>query len=342
MKRKRGNKKGKAKKKPTLEAASNAVPDVVNLMEDNSGLDENDDDNDIDEVDRGTKAETPSSTGTEPPEKLVSVNSGGLVDNSAPRLVYGRVKVKIRNSKALDSHITSSEAPTQSDTDKSSQQVGLEKQGVVSEKMEDSANSLPEINPGGLGIQSMKAGSIKIKSSLGFSSSSFKPCNNAGAGQGEKTYQKEPELPRRENRYNKQELDVALEVIKKIMKMDAAEPFNVPVNPVALGIPVVHHSSSLKFTAVNLNFGDLNQDYFEVIDTPMDFGTICNNLENGLKYMNSEDVYKDVQYIWENCYKYNNKGDYIVELMKRVKKNFAKYWLTVGLYSEQPQGNSAE
>lgn len=27
-------------------------------------------------------------------------------------------------------------------------------------------------------------------------------------------------------------------MIRKIMKMDAAEPFNVPVNPVALGIPV--------------------------------------------------------------------------------------------------------
>lgn len=29
-----------------------------------------------------------------------------------------------------------------------------------------------------------------------------------------------------------------IQVIKKVMKMDAAEPFNVPVNPVALGIPV--------------------------------------------------------------------------------------------------------
>lgn len=74
----------------------------------------------------------------------------------------------------------------------------------------------------------------------------------------------------------------------------------------------------------------------------MDFGTICSNLENGVKYMNSEDVHKDVQYIWENCYKYNNKGDYIVELMKRVKKNFSKYWTAAGLYSEAPQGNNVE
>ncbi|XP_060962269.1 uncharacterized protein LOC133029028 [Cannabis sativa] len=65
----------------------------------------------------------------------------------------------------------------------------------------------------------------------------------------------------------------------------------------------------------------------------MDFGTICSNLESGVKYSNSEDVFKDVQFIWGNCYKYNNKGDYILELLKRVKKIFTKYWTTAGLYS---------
>lgn len=72
----------------------------------------------------------------------------------------------------------------------------------------------------------------------------------------------------------------------------------------------------------------------------MDFGTICRNLESGVKYMNSEDVYKDVQYIWNNCYKYNNKGDYVMDLMKRVKKNFAKYWTAAGLYSDHLQSKS--
>jgi len=67
----------------------------------------------------------------------------------------------------------------------------------------------------------------------------------------------------------------------------------------------------------------------------MDFGTIRSNLESGTKYMDSADVYKDVQYIWNNCYKYNNKGDYIVDLMKRVKKNFMKYWVAASLYTEQ-------
>ncbi|KAI3497513.1 hypothetical protein L1887_40177 [Cichorium endivia] len=109
--------------------------------------------------------------------------------------------------------------------------------------------------------------------------------------------------------YKQEELNAALTVIKKTMKLDAADPFNAPVDPVELGIP----------------------DYFDVIDTPMDFGTICNNLENGLKYMNSADVFKDVEYIWHNCAKYNKKGDYILDLMKRVKACFMKSWKAAGL-----------
>ncbi|CAA2984988.1 bromodomain-containing 3 [Olea europaea subsp. europaea] len=83
-------------------------------------------------------------------------------------------------------------------------------------------------------------------------------------------------------------------------------------------------------------------DYFDVIDTPMDFSTICSNLEKDNKYMRVEDVFKDVQYIWENCYKYNNKGDIVVQLMKRVKRNFKKCWAAAGLFGDQPQDTSGD
>ena len=121
-----------------------------------------------------------------------------------------------------------------------------------------------------------------------------------------------------QSEYNAKELKDALMVVKKIMKMDAAEPFNTPVDPVALGIP----------------------DYFDIIDTPMDLGIVCSALERGEKYMNSRDVFKDIQFIWENCYKYNSKGDPISDLMKRVKKNFVKYWIAAGLYYESPKRTS--
>nr|GEV31785.1 hypothetical protein [Tanacetum cinerariifolium] len=52
----------------------------------------------------------------------------------------------------------------------------------------------------------------------------------------------------------------------------------------------------LRFLATSTK--DLDDDYFDVIITPLDFGTICNNLENGLMYKNSKNVYKDVEYIW--------------------------------------------
>lgn len=109
------------------------------------------------------------------------------------------------------------------------------------------------------------------------------------------------------------ELKTALMVVRKIMKMEAAEPFNIPVDPVALGIP----------------------DYFDIVKKPMDLGTVCKNLERGGKYRGSQDVYEDVQLVWTNCRIYNQKGDPILELLARVKKNFMKYWTAAGLYTEK-------
>ncbi|KDP42438.1 hypothetical protein JCGZ_00235 [Jatropha curcas] len=312
MKRKRGNKKGKQKRPPAI-TTNEAVVDLVNLdREDNSGADEFDDntnDNDNnEEFQSAMEVDTPSSTGTDQPLNLASINPDGSIDKTAGKS-FGRVKVKLKTSKVLESH---------SDTDKSSPQLGLEKQSVVSDKIEDTGNSLSEVKTNVSGNVSKKPGSIKIKSSKVLGGLGAEKSGGTVMIQDEGLQQKEPSTPHQESQYSKQELDSALLVIKKIMKMDAAEPFNVPVNPEALGIP----------------------DYFDIIDTPMDFGTICSNLEKGDKYMNSEDVYKDVQYIWDNCYKYNNKGDYILDLMRRVKKNFMKYWTAASLFTEQSRGSS--
>ncbi|KAL7238002.1 hypothetical protein ACSBR2_004160 [Camellia fascicularis] len=154
-----------------------------------------------------------------------------------------------------------------------------------------------------------------LKSSRGSASSSIKANSKTELVQGGRTHQKDPKSTLQDPLYKEQELKAALAVIRKVMKMDAAQPFNLPVDPIALGIP----------------------DYFDVIDTPMDFGTICKNLENGVRYKNSKDVFGDVQYIWDNCSKYNGEGHHISELMKRVKKNLTKYWTEAGLYKEQPQ-----
>ncbi|WCJ18492.1 DNA-binding bromodomain-containing protein [Euphorbia peplus] len=342
MKRKRRNKKVKKKETPTADTDEASVK-LVNLeREDDSGADEYDDgdgdgdgdgddndhnnddhnddndnssngndgedENEEEQCESAMEVDTPSSKGTDLPSNLPNVKPDALIDNSADKSV-GCVKVKLKTPKPLESH---------SDTDKSSLQPGLEKLGVDFDKMEDSGNSVSEVKDGAFGTVSKKPASIKIKSSKVPGGSTVEKCSNTVIAPNEIVQQTEPRTPRQESQYNKLELDSSLSIIKKVMKMEAAEPFNVPVNPEALGIP----------------------DYFDVIDTPMDFGTVCSNLEKGDKYMNSEDVYKDVQKIWNNCFKYNNKGDYILDLMRRVKKNFMKYWTSAGLFTDQSRGSS--
>lgn len=165
-----------------------------------------------------------------------------------------------------------------------------------------------------------KAGASSSKQSRDFSSQrmSTMTASNAAAMQAQRTHPEDSRLSRQGRQSKDQGLSASLAVIKKILKMDAAVPFNNPVNPVALGVP----------------------DYYDVIDTPMDFGTICNNLEKGLKYKSSEDVYKDVERIWENSCKYYKEGDYILELMKPVKAAFLKHWAAVGLYIKEEQATN--
>ncbi|KAF4359150.1 hypothetical protein F8388_005259 [Cannabis sativa] len=226
MKRKRGHKKGKSKKGSVT--VSSVKEAEVSTVENESGLDEFDD-----------NPNTPSSTGNDQPNNLV-------VSGKGVGKPLGIVKVKLKKPKIMESQLASSDAPTQSDTDKSSQQMGLERQAVVAEKMEDSANSLLEATLSTLGNSSKKAGSIKIKSSKSLGPSIKQANNDDVPTIREESPLKELKTPVRDHRYDKEELDTCLMVIQKVMKMDAAEPFNSPVNPIALGIPVNGEGSQEK------------------------------------------------------------------------------------------------
>lgn len=235
--------------------------------------------------------------------KTSSIDTVAACSKSTMKTGYGSVKVKLKASKLLEPHKSSSDVQMPNSNKSNSQivpKVNEMTTGKVDITCSDSQTLAGNVVPENL---TRKPASIKIKSSR---SSDFSP-KQIGS-----------KIPHKGSCYITKELSAALGVIRKIMKMDAAVPFNAPVNPVALGIP----------------------DYFDIIDTPMDFGSICHDLEHGTKYKNSCDVFKDVQFIWDNCYKYNNKGDYILELMKRVKKNFMKYWTAAGLLTEMSIGIS--
>lgn len=210
MKRKRGNKKGKKPKGASDVVAKEAISSgVIPNAENDSALD--DFEKDYGKYDSGMEIDTPSSTGTDQPLNLLSVNIDGSF-NKGVRKPVGRVKVKLKTPKAMESQLTSSDAPTQSDTEKSSQQLGLNRQGLVPDRMEDSANSLPEAKIGLPGNVSKKAGSIKIKSSK-FSGSSNNQTTDAGPVKSESPGQKEPKTPHQDLVFDKQELNTALRVI---------------------------------------------------------------------------------------------------------------------------------
>ncbi|XP_047080465.1 bromodomain-containing factor 1 [Lolium rigidum] len=272
-----------------------------------------------------------------------SSNPAAEIPYTKPKMavVYGRVKLKFKSSKAAEPSHSPSEAKAPADAGKSQtaapetgKQVTTEKGVVAPLDRQTADGQVLELTGSDKEKVGKKGGIIKLLSA-GLSPSArdgtqdreadevAEPLpgkqetvlvndesDNASEPRNSQESEVKQSTPDRQR--DEKELAAALEAIKKVMKVDSAEPFNVPVDPVALGIP----------------------DYLDVIDTPMDFGTICQDLEHGNKYMNSEDVYKDVQFIWDNCVKYNSKGDYIIELMKRVKKAFMKNWLAAGLYSD--------
>ncbi|KAL5982928.1 hypothetical protein ACLOJK_017007 [Asimina triloba] len=253
MKRKRGHKTGhkKGKKKWHLvEKEPNINIDDANA-EDDSGLDDADD-SQLNPV-TGTEMPYPEA---EKPAIHMPIDMDGQNDRPV-----GRVKVKLRSRLLEPQHAYSNE-PTPSDTDKSNQQIMSETHGEMSEK-EDGAYSRPETPATVTSSTTKKAGSIKIKTSRGLSSSGaimpdknvnqpISPAEtqeernhvvlenekNVDSSVSRESDQNITKIAHQDPRYNEKELVASLGVIKEVMKMDASEPFNAPVNPVALGIPV--------------------------------------------------------------------------------------------------------
>lgn len=79
--------------------------------------------------------------------------------------------------------------------------------------------------------------------------------------------------------------------------------FNAPVDPVALGVP----------------------DYFTVITSPMDLGTIKANLHDSI-YSSPLEFASDVRLTFANALKYNPAGDVVHKMAKTLSKVFENKW----------------
>ncbi|XP_056135842.1 bromodomain-containing protein 4-like isoform X2 [Lampris incognitus] len=97
-------------------------------------------------------------------------------------------------------------------------------------------------------------------------------------------------------------------VLKTLWKHHFAWPFQAPVDAIKLNLP----------------------DYYKIIKTPMDMGTIKKRLENSY-YWNAQECIQDFNTMFTNCYIYNKSGDDIVLMAEALEKMF------LNKISEMPQ-----
>ncbi|XP_049601347.1 bromodomain-containing protein 4 isoform X2 [Syngnathus scovelli] len=88
-------------------------------------------------------------------------------------------------------------------------------------------------------------------------------------------------------------------VVKSLWKHQFAWPFHLPVDSVKLNLP----------------------DYYTIIKSPMDMGTIKKRLENSY-YWNAQECIQDFNKMFTNCYMYNKPSDDIVLMAKALEKAF--------------------
>ncbi|KAI4888193.1 hypothetical protein NFI96_018644, partial [Prochilodus magdalenae] len=97
-------------------------------------------------------------------------------------------------------------------------------------------------------------------------------------------------------------------VLKALWKHRFSWPFQAPVDAVKLRLP----------------------DYYKIIKSPMDMGTIKKRLENGF-YRNAQECIQDFSTMFTNCYIYNKPSDDIVLMAETLEKLFLQ------MISEMPQ-----
>lgn len=102
---------------------------------------------------------------------------------------------------------------------------------------------------------------------------------------------------------NQNQLTLIKNFISTIEKDRNAYIFLEPVDYVGMGLP----------------------DYPEIIKHPMDLSTIKKKI-NDSKYNTIEEIYKDIQLIWDNCKTYNMEGSDVYKMAQYCEKFTKRYF----------------
>nr|CAB3447149.1 unnamed protein product [Digitaria exilis] len=95
-------------------------------------------------------------------------------------------------------------------------------------------------------------------------------------------------------------------ILKKLMTQKYSHIFNIPVDVVKLQIP----------------------DYFDIIKTPMDLGTVQKKLESG-SYTSPSEFAADVRLTFNNAMTYNPRGHAVHDMAIHLNKMFENRWRSI-------------
>ncbi|KAI4351327.1 hypothetical protein L6164_005702 [Bauhinia variegata] len=153
-----------------------------------------------------------------------------------------------------------------------------------------------------------------------YSSNNKKQANTSKGSSGMKDKDKEKHIPsikkqqqdasRREAAAAKRMQDLMRQfgtILRQITQHKWAWPFMQPVDVEGLGL----------------------HDYYEVIDKPMDFSTIKNQMEtkDGTGYRNVREICADVRLVFKNAMKYNDERSDVHVMAKTLLAKFEEKWL---------------
>lgn len=106
-------------------------------------------------------------------------------------------------------------------------------------------------------------------------------------------------MPRSENKDPVEGMDGMLKIVSSTISRRESAIFQEPVDWKALGL----------------------HDYRDIIQNPMDLGTIKKNIE-GNKYQSIEECAQDIRLVWSNCMLYNRDGSEYYHLADKFAKAF--------------------
>eukprot|EP00262_Sarcandra_glabra_P011457 TRINITY_DN2747_c0_g1_i1.p1 TRINITY_DN2747_c0_g1~~TRINITY_DN2747_c0_g1_i1.p1 ORF type:complete len:380 (+),score=103.08 TRINITY_DN2747_c0_g1_i1:172-1311(+) len=124
------------------------------------------------------------------------------------------------------------------------------------------------------------------------------------------SYKKQQDVTRREAAHTKRMQELIRQfstILRQITQHKWAWPFMQPVDVEGLGL----------------------HDYYEVIEKPMDFGTIRNQMEakDGTAYKNVREIYADVRLVFKNAMTYNDERSDVHVMAKTLLDKFEEKWL---------------